>query len=83
VDFTIVAAPAEGGPIKSSARRALAQADALFLLADGDGRAARERFAQWRQDHGRLVGDLPIYTCQDLPQLIERIKTVMSDKDRG
>lgn len=79
VDFAVMAARAEGGKIKPSARRALAKASALYLFDDG-AMMTRERFASWREEtvDGRLVSDLPVYTREDLPQLVNHIQAIHS-----
>ena len=79
VNFAVMAARAEGGKIKPSARRALAKASALYLFDDG-ANMARERFTSWREEtvDGRLVSDLPVYTREDLPQLVNRIQAIHS-----
>lgn len=75
-DTAIMCARAEGGQVKSSARRALAKSDILYLSSlDGDGRVARKQFAEWRAS---LTIDLdferiPILTREDLPQLLARL----------
>ncbi|HZS05216.1 MAG TPA: hypothetical protein VFD58_10315 [Blastocatellia bacterium] len=76
VDFTIIAARAEGGKIKPTARRALEHAQALYLFDEGDDRAARERFAAWCDDPTRraMIGDLPVYTRAGLAELIDRVR---------
>ncbi|HWQ35513.1 MAG TPA: hypothetical protein VNQ79_21890 [Blastocatellia bacterium] len=79
-DFTIITARPEGGKIKPTARRALALADALYLSGDDDGAAARARFAAWRAESGQedLLGHLPVYTREDLPPLILRLRDICS-----
>ncbi len=80
VDFVVMTARVPPGgmmKIKPTARRALAKADALYLFDEGDGAQARGRFAEWLRHlkHRQLVGDLPIYTHEDLPQLIAGIRS--------
>jgi hypothetical protein len=76
-DFAIMCARAEGGTVKPSARRGLPKADALYLSSlDADGATARAQFDQWRAS---LVidlnsGDRPVFTREDIPQVIERIR---------
>jgi molybdopterin-guanine dinucleotide biosynthesis protein len=77
-DFAIVCARAGENRLKTSARRTLEKADAIYLSTiDGeDARTARSRFDDWR---GGLSFDLnlngsPILTQDDIPQLIERIQ---------
>ena len=82
VSFNVMAARGEGGKIKPSARRALAKTDALYLFDDReDDAGARERFARWRAESGEgelLLRDLPVYTREDLPQLIARVRAIHS-----
>jgi hypothetical protein len=75
-DLAIMCARAEGGTIKSSARRALAESDLLFVSSlDVAGFMAREQFAEFCAgvtinldfDH------LPIITREDIPRLVSRI----------
>jgi len=63
VDFAVLVARADGGPIKPSARRALPQIDAVYLSGDAGG------------DSGPVV-EKPIYTSRDLPDLIARIREI-------
>jgi molybdopterin-guanine dinucleotide biosynthesis protein len=81
VDLMLMVARASGGKIKSSARRALAVASALYLSDPASsGSAARAEFALWRNESvaGKLIGDLPIHTREDLPQLIARLQRLHS-----
>jgi molybdopterin-guanine dinucleotide biosynthesis protein len=79
VDLTLMVTRPQPGQLKQSARRALRKTDALYLF--DDDRAAqrtRESFHSWRATSavGELVGDLPIYTREDLPELIGRLKAI-------
>lgn len=83
VDLALMAARSVGGKIKPSARRALAKTSAIYLFDDEQGEAttARERFASWIQTtaaDATLLGKLPVYTSQDLPQLIARIQAIQT-----
>lgn len=80
VDFAIMVARSAASEIKPTARRALSKADALYLSDQEDVEAARQRFALSRaKSHGKdFVGDLPIYTREELPALIARIKSIHS-----
>jgi molybdopterin-guanine dinucleotide biosynthesis protein len=84
-DFIVLAARAGGGQIKPSARRLLARASALYLFDEDDAdrtsggaSSARERFAAWAEESGvgKLSGHLPVYTREDLPQLVARVREV-------
>ncbi|HYE65828.1 MAG TPA: hypothetical protein VD966_09595 [Pyrinomonadaceae bacterium] len=79
VDFALMVARADGGKIKPSARRALPTASALYLSDEGEKAAtARERFKSWRESSagGGQLSDLQIYTHEDLPRLIARLRDV-------
>ena len=77
-DFAITCARAGENRMKTSARRTLAKADAIYLstIDRCDAATARARFDEWR---GGLSIDLnlnglPVFTREDIPQLIERIQ---------
>jgi len=79
-DFALMCARAGENKMKTSARRTLDRADALYLstLDDCDGATALKRFMEWR---GGLTSQLnlnglPIYTDEDIPQIIARIHRV-------
>ena len=79
-DFALMCARAGENKMKTSARRTLERADALFLstMDDRDRATALKRFMEWR---GGLTSELnlnglPIYTDEDIPQIIERIHHV-------
>ena len=79
-DFMLMVARAgRESEIKPTARRALGQVSAFYLFdADGEGRAARERFAAWSEG-ARLGGGsglVPVYTREDLPELAARIGAI-------
>ena len=77
-DFAIMCARAGENKIKTSARRTLARADALFLstIDDSDRATAIESFEKWRQGLAielHLDG-IPILTRAEVPKLIEGIR---------
>ena len=78
-DFALVCARAEGGTIKATARPALEKADGVYVstIAD-DGPTARTRFASWCAGLAidLEIDGLSIYTREDLPQLIARLKQI-------
>ena len=80
VDFMLMAARTGGGKIKSTARRALSKASAVYLsdLTNNGGDTAREEFARWRRESvaDKLIGKLPVYTRDDLPQLIAQVQRI-------
>jgi molybdopterin-guanine dinucleotide biosynthesis protein len=80
VDFALMAARPEGGKIKPSARRALEKISALYLFDGGreESSSAREQFDAWRRTSAAasLPETLPVYTSQELPQLVARIRAI-------
>jgi molybdopterin-guanine dinucleotide biosynthesis protein len=80
VDLMLMAARASGTEkIKPSARRALAKTSALYLFDDGgDACDARSRFDAWKANalEVNLTRGIPVYTREDLPRLIERVREV-------
>jgi hypothetical protein len=75
----MVARAGRESEIKPTARRALGKVSAFYLFdADGDARAARERFASWREGAGLGdgAGRVPIYTREDLQELAARIGAI-------
>jgi hypothetical protein len=79
VDFAVMVARAGGGKIKPSARRALKVCSALYLSDDaGDAAAERRRFTEWLRDAADrdLLAALPLYTREELPSLIARIRAL-------
>jgi hypothetical protein len=76
-DSAIMCARAGENKLKSSARRTLAKADALYLstIDDCDAGTARARFEEWRAGLSvdlNLDG-LPVFTNEDISRLAERI----------
>ena len=75
-DLAVMCARSEGGKVKPSARRALMKTDLIYLSSlEADATTARTQFENWRK---RLPMDLhldglPIFTREDLPQLISSI----------
>src|SRR5947208_11611004 len=76
-DFAIICARAGENKLKSSARRTLEKADALYLstIDDSDRETAIERFESWRASLSidLNVDGMPMFTRGDLPKLIESI----------
>ena len=86
VDLMLMAARADGGKIKPSARRALSKTDALYLFdRDEDGEASRARFAAWRDATGNenLMGSIPVYTREDLPSIVARVREIQRSSSSG
>lgn len=77
-DFAITCARAGENKLKTSARRTLAKADALYLstIDDCDAGTAQTRFDEWRAglSIGLDLNGLPLFTKQDIPRLIECIR---------
>jgi molybdopterin-guanine dinucleotide biosynthesis protein len=81
VDLMLMAARASGvDKIKPSARRALSKTSALYLFDDGEdaGADARARFDAWSASalDRNATRSIPVYTKEDLPRLIERVREV-------
>jgi molybdopterin-guanine dinucleotide biosynthesis protein len=76
VDFALMSARADG-KIKPTARRALGKTSA-FYLSDAADDAARARFAEWRAqfDGKNLIEEIPVYTRDDLPRLVARLRAI-------
>jgi molybdopterin-guanine dinucleotide biosynthesis protein len=77
-DFAIMCARAGENRMKTSARRTLAKADAIYLstIDDSDGARARRRFDEWRAGLSidLNLNGLPIFTREDISQLIDLIQ---------
>jgi hypothetical protein len=76
-DFAVTCARAGENKLKTSARRTLEKANALYLstIDDVDRETAMERFEKWRAsvtiDLG--VAGLPIFTRDEIPKLVQSI----------
>jgi hypothetical protein len=78
-DFVLMVSRASGGIIKGSARRALSHSSAIYLSnITEEGTDERLKFTLWRQQAriDKFIGDLPIYTRQDLPELIANVQKI-------
>jgi molybdopterin-guanine dinucleotide biosynthesis protein len=77
-DFAIICARAGDNKMKSSARRTLEKADALYLstIDNSDRATAIERFEKWRASLmiELNTGAISMLTRQDVPKLIEQIR---------
>jgi hypothetical protein len=77
-DYAIMCARAGENRMKTSARRTLAKADAIYLstIDDSDGASARSQFNEWRAGLPIEVNlnGLPLFTQEDIPLLVERIQ---------
>lgn len=80
-DFAITCARAGENKLKSSARRTLAKADAIYLstIDECDSIIARQRFDEWRQGLAieLKIDDLLVFTRQDISLLIEHIDQIL------
>jgi molybdopterin-guanine dinucleotide biosynthesis protein len=79
-DFAIICARAGENKLKSSARRILEKADALYLstIDEVNRETAMERFEKWR---ARLaidldVAGLPVFTGKEIPKLIDQVHRI-------
>lgn len=76
-DFAITCARAGENKLKTSARRTLSRADALYLstIDQVNRETAVERFEKWRASLtiDVEVADLPIFTRDEIPKLIQSI----------
>jgi hypothetical protein len=80
-NFVVLVSRASGGKIKASARRALSHSSAVYLSnVTEEGTDEREKFAVWRQQSrmDQAFGDLPIYTRENLPELIAHIQRLVA-----
>lgn len=79
-DFAIMCARAGENKLKTSARRTLERADALYLstIDDCDATTARERFDHWRAGLAidLNVDGLPVFTRQDIFDLVSHIQLI-------
>jgi hypothetical protein len=78
-DFVLMVSRASVGTIKGSARRALPHSSGIYLSnITEEGSDERTKFAFWRERSGmdKVIGDLPIYTREDLPELIGVIQKI-------
>jgi molybdopterin-guanine dinucleotide biosynthesis protein len=77
-DFAIMCARAGENRMKTSARRTLARAHAIYLsrIDDSDRATARARFDEWRAGLSvdLSLNGLPVFTREDIPKLIELIQ---------
>ena len=83
--FAVMVARASGGTIKASARRALSHASALYLSSSENEGNDQSGFAIWRQSSGldKLIGSLPIYTHDTLPDLIAHVQRAILKQQGG
>jgi molybdopterin-guanine dinucleotide biosynthesis protein len=75
-DFALVCARAEGGTIKTSARKALHKASGIYVSTiSDDDQTVRAKFASWCKELAvdLQLNGLPVFTREDLPRLIELI----------
>ncbi|MCM3903877.1 MAG: hypothetical protein ND866_19415 [Pyrinomonadaceae bacterium] len=78
-DFVLMVSRASGGTMKGSAREALVHSSAIYLSnLTEEGTDERDKFALWRKASGmdKLIGSLPIYTRENLPEIVAQVKEV-------
>jgi molybdopterin-guanine dinucleotide biosynthesis protein len=77
-DFAIMCARAGENRRKTSARRTLDKADAIYLstIDDSDSVTARRRFEEWSAGLSTQLNlnGLPVFTREDIPRLVEMIQ---------
>ena len=77
-DFSVMCARAGENKLKTSARRTLERANALYLstIDDSDADAARLQFEEWRSGltTDLNVDSLPVFTREDIPLMVETIR---------
>ena len=76
-DLAIMCARAKGGTVKSSARKALAKSDFLYLsMLNGNASTAKRDFEKFCNTTDIIPGELPIVTSEDFPSLLMQINRV-------
>ncbi|MFN2514132.1 MAG: hypothetical protein ABR568_22300, partial [Pyrinomonadaceae bacterium] len=76
-DLVLMVSRSNGGTIKGSARRALPLSSGIYLSnINAEGADERSEFALWRKTSGmdKLIGELPLYTRAELPELIALVQ---------
>jgi len=80
-DYAIMCARAGENRLKTSARRTLARADALYLstLDDCDGGTARARFDQWRAGLSidLDLSGMQLFTKEDISEMAVRMQAIV------
>jgi hypothetical protein len=85
-DFMLMVVPPDGGTIKPSARKALKFTTAIFISDPiGNSARARQRFSSWLKDANvaRLIGKLPVFTREDLPEVVAYVWATQLDHSNG
>jgi hypothetical protein len=80
-DYVLMVSRESGGKVKGSARKAISHSSAIYLSnLNEETSDERTTFAKWRKTSGldQLIGDLPIYTRQDLPTIISTIQNAVA-----
>jgi molybdopterin-guanine dinucleotide biosynthesis protein len=79
-DFAIMCARAGENRLKTSARRTLAKADAIYLstVDEIDGVTARAQFEEWRAGLTTelMSSGLPVFTREDMHELMGRMQEI-------
>jgi hypothetical protein len=84
-DYVLMVSRASGGTVKGSARRALASSSAIYLSnITEEGANERDKFAHWLKESGmkKFIGDLQIYTQENLPEIVVQVQKVESNSNR-
>lgn len=80
-DYAIMCARAGENRLKTSARRTLARADALYLstIDDCDAGTARARFDEWRAGLSIDIGldGIRLFTKEDIPEMAMRMQAIV------
>ena len=83
-DFAIMCARAGENKLKTSARRTLARADALYLsVIDGaDRRTTIERFEKWRAAlaNGLNLNGMTVFTSGEIQRLVDHIDKIAGQR---
>jgi molybdopterin-guanine dinucleotide biosynthesis protein len=81
-DYAIMCARAGENKLKTSSKRTLARADALYLstIDDSDRETAIRNFDRWREGLSIELNTygMPVYARDDIPKLVESISSVSS-----
>ncbi len=84
-DFFLMVARPDLLKIKPTARRALKKASALYVSCEGDKTDGRDmrRFVEWQETSGLygVISELPVYTREDIPRLVQLITSLPKTQD--
>lgn len=79
-DLFVMVARSDAAKIKPTARRTLSKVSALYLSTGGGGSLTAQQIEEWRErtNLGVHVADIPVYTRETMPSLIEAIHAAHS-----